>query len=89
MRQYLPSLSEIQLKRLFMCASREMERSPWICHVCSYKSSDTASKACDLCYRVTCSLHLRPASIYNPNNGLFETAAVCFDCAIDNAKNKQ
>ena len=65
-----------------MCASSEMERSPWICHVCDFKSDTTESKACDLCYRVTCSLHLRPASIYNKKNGLYETAAVCLTCAI-------
>ncbi len=64
-----------------MGCSDEMERSPWVCHICDYKSDDTESKACDLCYRVTCSLHLRPASIYNGKNGLYETAAVCIACA--------
>jgi hypothetical protein len=72
------------------CSSdNEMERSPWICHICDFKSSDTESKACDLCYRVACSLHLRPASIYNEKNGLYETASVCVACAVDNAQKEQ
>ncbi len=69
--------------------SNDMERSPWICHICDYTSAETESKTCDLCYRVTCSLHLRPASIYNQNNGLYETAAVCIACAADNARKNQ
>ena len=64
-----------------MNCSSDMERSPWICHVCNFKSDSTESKVCDLCYRVTCPLHLRPASIYNEKNGLYETAAVCISCA--------
>ncbi|MGD9018937.1 MAG: hypothetical protein PVF84_01730 [Desulfuromonadales bacterium] len=58
-----------------------MEKSPWMCHVCDYKSTDTESQACDLCFRVTCELHLRPASVYNEDNGLYETARVCLVCA--------
>jgi hypothetical protein len=38
---------------------------------------------------VTCSLHLRPASILNPKNGLYETAGVCISCAADNARKEQ
>ena len=72
-----------------MGCSDDMERSPWTCHICDYKSDDAESKACDLCYRVTCSLHLRPASLYNEKNGLYETAAVCISCAVDNAKRNQ
>ncbi len=58
-----------------------MERSPWICHVCDFKSAATESQVCDLCFRVTCDRHLRPASIYNEDNGLYETARVCIECA--------
>ena len=58
----------------------EMEKSPWICHVCDYKSAETESQACELCFRVTCELHLRPASVYNKHNGLYETARVCIVC---------
>jgi hypothetical protein len=65
--------------------SDEMERSPWACHICDYTSTASESEVCDLCYRVTCSLHLRPASIYNDKSGLFETAAVCIACANANA----
>lgn len=63
-----------------------MERSPWICHVCDFKSSETESRVCDLCYRTTCALHLRPASIYNEQSGLYETAAVCLTCALSRPK---
>jgi len=64
-----------------MGARSDMERSPWICHICNFRSDNTESKICDLCYRVTCPLHLRPASILNDKNGLYETAAVCISCA--------
>lgn len=69
-----------------MGSSNDMERSLWVCHICDFKSAETESRACDLCYRVTCSLHLRPASILNKENGLYETAAVCIACAVDNAR---
>jgi hypothetical protein len=72
-----------------MGRSDNMERAPWVCHVCDYTSDDTESKACDLCFRVTCSLHLRPASLYNEKNGLYETAAVCISCAADNARKER
>jgi hypothetical protein len=58
----------------------EMERSPWMCHICNYTCDKTESQACDLCYRVTCELHLRSASVYNPENGLYESAKVCIEC---------
>jgi hypothetical protein len=38
---------------------------------------------------VTCSLHLRPASLLNPKNGLYETAGVCISCAADNARKER
>jgi len=72
-----------------MGCSDDMERSPWMCHICDFTSSDSESRVCDLCYRVTCSLHLRPASVYNEQNGLYETASVCIACAADNAKKMQ
>jgi len=61
-------------------ADNTMERSPWMCHICDYKSAETESQACELCFRVTCPLHLRPASIYNTDNGLYVTAMVCIAC---------
>ncbi len=72
-----------------MARSNDIERGLWVCHICGYKSDDAESKACDLCFRVTCSLHLRPASLYNEKNGLYETAGVCISCAADNAKKQQ
>lgn len=66
-----------------------MERSPWMCHICDFKSAKTESKVCDLCYRVTCELHLRAASVYNPNNRLYETARVCIECASKAAQQSE
>lgn len=63
-----------------MIDAQGMERSPWICHVCDFKSAATEGKVCSLCYRTTCALHLRPASVYNQQNGLYETAEVCISC---------
>jgi hypothetical protein len=65
---------------LFMDPSSDMEKSPWLCHICDFKSDATASRTCAICYRTTCALHLRPASIYNAGNGLYETAEVCISC---------
>jgi hypothetical protein len=78
-----------QLEKITPGGNKDMERSPWICHICDFTSAEIESKACDLCYRVTCSLHLRPASVYNQNSGLYETAAVCIACAADNARKAQ
>ena len=67
--------------KMSYCSSDDpMEKSPWMCHVCDYTSDDTDSQVCDLCYRVTCELHLKAASVYNPDNGLYETARVCIEC---------
>ncbi len=66
-----------------------MERSPWMCHICNYTSDNTESQACDLCYRVTCELHLRSASVYNPENGLYETAKVCIDCGTNASRQSE
>ena len=63
-----------------MSCSNDMERSPWLCHICHYTSDQAASEVCDICFRTTCALHLRPASIYNEKNGLYETARVCIQC---------
>jgi hypothetical protein len=66
-----------------MTRSNEPERSPWLCHICNYTSDQTEARVCDLCFRTTCELHLRPASIYNPVNGLYETAHVCIECGAN------
>lgn len=65
-----------------MTSRDDMERSPWLCHVCGFRSDATESRVCSLCFRTTCALHLRPASVYNQQNGLYETAEVCIDCAV-------
>ncbi len=61
------------------------ERSPWICHICDYKSSSEDSRTCELCYRVTCAQHLLRMSRYNQESGLYQMADVCLDCAAQQA----
>ena len=63
-----------------MSANVEIEKSPWLCHICDFKSDATEARICEICYRTTCALHLRPASIYNSASGLYETAEVCISC---------
>ena len=61
------------------------EHSPWICHICDYKSTQGESKTCDACYRVTCGQHLVRMTRYNRDSGLYEMADVCLDCAAQRA----
>ena len=55
--------------------------SPWICHVCDFKSTGTESRACSVCYKTTCATHLKKVPTYNPESGLFEIQPVCVFCA--------
>ncbi len=59
----------------------ESGRSPWLCHVCNYTSSTTESIACSLCYKTTCSVHLKHVTAYNAESGLYELQPVCIHCA--------
>jgi len=63
------------------CSSNEFEASPWICHVCDYKSSSTESRVCSVCFRTTCPLHLQRVSVYDRDSGLYVLADVCIACA--------
>ena len=66
-----------------------MEKSPWMCHICNYTSDKTESEACELCYRVACELHLKTASIYNEDSGLYITAKVCVECGANAARQSE
>jgi hypothetical protein len=54
--------------------------SPWICHVCDYKSQTGEGVACSVCYKTTCALHLKHVSSYNPASELYELQPVCILC---------
>lgn len=59
----------------------EPQKSPWICHICDYKSSSSASRTCSLCYRVACTTHLQKVSRYDEESGLYQLIEVCVACA--------
>lgn len=56
--------------------------SPWICHVCGYRSQSGEGIACEECYKITCSKHLTVASCYNQQSGLYELRQVCVECQL-------
>jgi len=59
--------------------NNDPEHSPWICHVCD-ATFTSESTACSLCYKTTCSAHLKRVSLYNRESGLYEIAPVCIWC---------
>jgi hypothetical protein len=58
------------------------ENSPWICHICDFKSATTESRTCSVCYRVTCPAHLQRVSTFNKERSLYELQDVCVSCVI-------
>lgn len=64
----------------------DTEHSPWICHVCDYRSSATESTACSVCYKTTCAAHLKHVTTFNAASGLFELQPVCIYCALEKLK---
>jgi hypothetical protein len=60
----------------------EENADTWICHVCDFTSSSTESRACSVCYKVTCALHLQTVSSFNSESGLFELQPICALCAM-------
>lgn len=52
----------------------------WICHVCDMKARGEC-RACERCYKTTCSSHLRSVPVYNPESGLYEMQQLCLFCA--------
>lgn len=57
------------------------EKSPWLCHVCDYTSQSEESVACSVCFKTTCSAHLKIVTVYNTENGLYEFQPICVLCA--------
>ncbi len=60
--------------------TNDIESTPWICHVCDYRSSTTESVACSVCYKTTCTAHLQHKSAFNAESGLYELQPVCIYC---------
>jgi hypothetical protein len=58
------------------------EQSPWICHVCDKKSTGESS-VCSICYRTTCTAHLKRAPLFNKERGLYEINWLCVFCAAE------
>lgn len=56
--------------------------SPWMCHICNYSSTAEKGVACSRCYKITCRQHLRTASLFNPESGLYEFARICALCQL-------
>ena len=54
---------------------------PWLCHVCNYTSSSTESTACSVCYKTTCSAHLKHVPTFHADSGLYVLQPVCICCA--------
>jgi len=57
------------------------ENTPWICHICDRKFKGGESTACSVCYKTTCSSHLKHVAIFNRESGLYEMRPVCLYCA--------
>jgi len=58
--------------------------SLWICHICD-ATGRGESRACAVCYKTTCALHLQTRSFYNEQSGLYELQPVCLWCATTGA----
>jgi hypothetical protein len=60
----------------------EESGNTWICHICDFTSSSTESRACSICYKIACSLHLKTVTEFNAESGLYELLPVCVVCAM-------
>jgi hypothetical protein len=60
----------------------EDSATTWICHICDFTSSSSESRACSLCYKVACSMHLKNVTKFNAESGLFELQPICALCAL-------
>ena len=56
---------------------------PWICNICGYTSDKIESHACDMCYKISCQTHLQRVMRKNHDNGLYELAMICPECALE------
>lgn len=58
------------------------EKSPWICHVCDRRFTDGVAEACSVCYKTTCSQHLKKIPV-EQDSGLLILEPVCVQCQLE------
>ena len=56
------------------------EKSPWMCHICDYRSTVGEGIVCSECYKITCSNHITTATVRNEGSGLYELRMICIEC---------
>lgn len=58
------------------------EKSPWICHVCGYRSNFGEGHVCSECYRITCKDHITRITVLNQETNLYEIRPLCIACRL-------
>ena len=56
------------------------EGSPWMCHVCDYRSTVGEGLVCSECYKITCTEHMTTTTRYDEASGLYQLVQVCVAC---------
>lgn len=56
------------------------DKSPWMCHVCDYRSTVGEGLVCSRCYKITCAQHITTSSVLNEQSGLYELQPICVAC---------
>lgn len=56
------------------------ERSPWMCHICDYRSIVGEGLVCSECYKISCRDHITTTTGLNQDSGLYEIKLVCVEC---------
>lgn len=58
-----------------------VEQSPWICHVCERRFTEGEPDACSVCYKITCSQHLKHVPV-EKDSGLLVLEPICTYCEL-------
>ncbi len=58
------------------------EKSPWMCHICDYRSTIGEGLVCSECYKITCRNHITTTSVLNRESGLYELKLICVECHL-------
>lgn len=58
------------------------ESSPWLCHICDYRSNISEGLTCAECYKICCRQHVTVATVLNPQSGLYELQQICIECQL-------
>jgi len=64
------------------------EKSPWMCHVCDYRSTIGEGITCDECFMLTCNEHITTATVLNEASGLYELKKICVECQFKKTLNQ-